>query len=172
MAGSKITFLRARPKKPEKKTSTEAKAKLELLTEVRLNSKTEIEDIMGVKTGSEIEEMEAMDSLHEKDLFRRGLGFEQIAERGYAITAENVKHYYRLKILYHRLLERDPNHEKALTRKAYSRFLNAKNNLLQRTMTKKQTNVEVVDQEPIVKYIPVPQYGVAPTTDMEKKDED
>lgn len=167
---AKIAFLRPSPRKQEKKSSTENKAKLELLTEVRLTTRGEIEDIMGVKRGKgDVEEFEASDSMHEKDLFRRGLGFQQIANRGYAISPKNVQAYYELKLAFRERLEQDPDMERPLTREIYSLFLNAKNNLLQRTITEKQTNVEVVDTDPVIKYIPVPTWGSTSITDMEKK---
>lgn len=167
----KITFLRARPKEPGKRTATESKAKLELLARRAFDPRDDIEDIMGVKRGKEIEEVEASDTLHEKELFRRGLGFQQIASRGYSISPKNVIGYYELKLQFRELLEEDPDMEDDFTKEVYSLYVNAKNNLLQRTITIPQTNVEVVDQEPVVKYIPMPSWFKGTEVDMEKKEE-
>lgn len=145
---------------------------MELLTGVRLSSRGEIEDNFRVKTGAGIEEFEAADNLHEKDLFRRTLGFQQVASRGYAITPRNIQAYYELKLAFRERLEQDPNMERPLTREIYSLYLNAKNGLLQRSITIPQTNVEIADQEPVVKYIPVPTYSQTPITDLEKKDDE
>lgn len=170
---AKVTFLRPRQKEQKKKSATEAKAKLELLNRRAFDTTDDIEDIMMVKQEGqkELVEMEAIDAPHERELFRRGMGFDTIASRGYSISDSNVRHYYRLKMKLRRLLEEDPFMQEDFTKRIHLFYVNAKNNLQQRTVRKEQTNVEVVDQEPVIKYIPVPQWGRVAETDMEKKDE-
>ena len=162
--------LKTRMKKPDNKSSTQAKAKMETLFKRIYSDTDDIEDVIAIDHGKQgVEEIEAPDSVYERSLFRKGLGFEQVASRGYSISAKNIKAYYKLRMLERHLVEQDPDMKHPLTQRVHSRFVIASNNLLQRTITKEQTNVEVVDVEPMVKVITVPSWGRIADTDMEKE---
>ena len=170
--------LRPQPRQKQK-SSTEAKAKMETLFKRVFEDSDDVEDKMHVqelneqgRPKGEAIDIEAADAQYERTLFRKGLGFGQIGSRGYSISAGNVKAYYDIKMQLRQLQEDDPLMEDDFTKEVNSLLANLKNNLLQRTILKEQTNVEVVDTEPIVKTIFVPQWGKVQETDMEKaKDE-
>ena len=169
--------LQPRRKQKDKRSSTEAKAKLELLTKRVWDDADEIEDMIQVEQkekgkASQTISFEAPDSIYETNLFRKGLGFQQIASRGYAIRPRNVQGYYDLKMQLRTLIEEDPAMKDDLTREVFSLYVNANNNLLQRTITTPQTNVEVVDHEPVVKYITLPPWFKGQETDMGKKEDE
>ena len=176
-------FLRPRPKQRDKKSSTESKAKLELLTKRIWDDADEIEDIVAIqrkgedivaiqRKGSQIEEVENPISLYEKRLLRKGLGYQQVASRGYEINPKNIVAYDELALQFDEAYKEDPDMIEPYTRDVFSLYTRANNNLLQLTITTPQTNVEVVDVEPTVKIITVPSWGKMPGTDMEDKKED
>jgi len=166
----KISF-HSQVRKKDRKTSTEAKAKMETLFKRVYSATSEVEDVIGVQRGKgqPPEEMEVPASMYERELFQAGLGFEQIASRGYAITPKNVQAFYKLEMLDTLLVTQDPDMLHPLTRRVHLRFITAARNLKQRTISKDQTNVEVVDIEPMVKVVTVPSWGRIADTDMEKE---
>lgn len=153
------------PKKTEEVgKGIKAKSKLEVL-EKRLfdpKAKDDVEDIMVVERGtgsSRTEEaFEAPDTATIRDVNRRTLGHGALGGRD-AISPRNNRAYHRLRLKYRMALERDPDRQEKYTRYAHVLFNDTGDNFKERSVLPKQIDVEVVEQEPLVKYIPVPQWA-------------
>lgn len=153
---------------------TKAKAKLELLDK-RLfgpREETDIEDIMVVERKeegkpAEEQEFEAPDTAIMREVNRRTLGLGAIGGR-YGITAKNAQAYHRLRLKYRAALERDPDRREKFTQQAHVLFNDTADNFKERGVDPEQVKVEVVEQEPLVKYIPVPTWGKGDKWDDKK----
>src|SRR3990167_7391718 len=153
-----------------------AKAKLELIDK-RLfapKEKDDVEDVMVVERKeqgkpSEEQEFEAPDTAVMREVNRRTLGLGAIGGR-YRISAKNAQAYHRLRLKYRAALERDPDRLEKFTQQAHILFNDTADNFKERSVYPDKMKVEVVEQEPLVKYIPVPTWGKPDKWDDKKID--
>jgi len=155
----------------------QAKAKLELIDK-RLfapKEKDDVEDIMVVERKeqgkpSEEQEFEAPDTAIMREVNRRTLGHGAIGGRkgAYPITARNSQAFHRLRLKYRAALERDPDRLEKFTQQAHVLFNDTADSFKERGVDPDQIKVEVVEQEPLVKYIPVPTWGKSDKWDDKK----
>ncbi len=153
----------------------QAKAKMEMAHERLFKPKQpdDVEDIMVVerKEGpgkpAEEQEFEAPDTAIMREVNRRTLGLGAIGGR-YAISAKNSQAYHRLRLKYRAALERDPDRQEKFTQQAHVLFNDTADNFKERSVYPDQIKVEVVEQEPLVKYIPVPTWGKSDKWDDKK----
>ncbi len=162
-------------KKDEVGQGTKAKAKLELLDR-RLfapKEKDDVVDVMAVERGeegkpSEEEEFEAPDTAMVREINRKTLGLGAVGGRGYGISAKNAQSFHRMRLKYRMALERDPDRTEKFTRLAHTLFNDTGDSFKERGVYPEQIKVEVVEQEPLVKYIPVPTWGKSDKWDDKK----
>jgi len=152
----------------------QAKAKMEMAHERLFKPKQpdDVEDVMVVETkeaGKPVteEEFEAPDTAIMREVNRRTLGLGTIGGR-YAISAKNAQAYHRLRLKYRAALERDPNRLEKFTQQVHVLFNDTADNFKERSVYPEQMKVEVVEQEPLVKYIPVPTWGKSDKWDDKK----
>ena len=168
---------RFEPKKKEMvgvSDGVKAKAKMEVLDK-RLfapKDKNDVEDVMVVERKepgkpAEEQEYEAPDTAIIREVNRRTLGLGAIGGR-YAISAKNAQAYHRLRLKYRAALELDPDRLEKFTQQAHVLFNDTADSFKERGVSPDQIKVEVVEQEPLVKYIPVPTWGKSDKWDDKK----